>query len=147
MQAALICTCFLHYPTEALTQAGKNLHMHMYILTHRPFMLGEKKFKLNALQTRKEYSHSMTCSLWSPPSPPRCVLCQHGSPAGPSISTAHSWPRTGTPIRCEFSVMGDSHWCKMLSTWGFVTLSYLCELKVFYGIKFFKCKFQKNCHN
>ena len=119
------------------------------MLTHRPFVLGEKKFKLNALQTRKEYSHTMTCSLWSPPSPPssRCVLCPHGSPAGPSISTAHSWPRTGTPIRCEFSVMGDSHWCKMLSTWGFVTLSYLCELKVFYGIKFFKCKFQKNCHN
>lgn len=145
MQAALIHTCFLHHPTE--THKQEKIYICTCILTHHPFVLGEKKFKLNALQTRKEYSHSVTCCLWSLPSPPRCVLCPQGSPAGPSVSTAHSWPRTGTPIRCEFSVTGDGHWCEMPSTWGFVTLSYLCELKVFYGIKFLKCKFQKNCHN
>ena len=132
-KAALIRTRFLHCPTETLTQAGKNLHMSMYTNT-LPICIRKKKI-LNALQTKKEYSHSMACSLWSPPSTPRCVLCPHGSPAGPSLSTAHSWPRTGTPVRCEFSVTGDSHWCRMPSTWGFVTLSYLCELNVFYGIE------------
>lgn len=42
MHAALIRTCFLHYPTEALTQAGKNLHMHMYANTPPICVRGKK---------------------------------------------------------------------------------------------------------
>ena len=45
------------------------------MLTHRPFVLGEKKFKLNALQTRKEYSHTMTVLCGPHPLPPPPDAC------------------------------------------------------------------------
>lgn len=133
-KAALIRTRFLHHPTETLTQAGKNLHTSVYTNT-LPICI-RKKTILTKCPSNKERIQPLNDLFSVVPTlyPQMCALPTWLS-SWTSISTAHSWPRTGTPVRCEFSVMGDSHWCRMPSTWGFVTLSYLCELNVFYGIK------------